>query len=204
MRILFQGDSITDGNRGRTEDPNHILGHGYVFNIASYLGAEYPQKFEFFNRGIGGDTSTRLLARWHTDAVALKPDLTTILIGTNDTHHGIAPKRYESVLHMLIDDLPDSKIILMEPFRYRNQQTDEAWATQSALLAEYRKIVRKIAEERNAVFIPLAEVWEEAFQKAPQNYWIWDGIHPTYSGHQILSRAWLKGAHPLLFPEKYT
>ena len=28
-RILFQGDSITDGNRGRSKDPNHILGHGY-------------------------------------------------------------------------------------------------------------------------------------------------------------------------------
>ena len=24
-RILFQGDSITDGNRGRGTDPNHIL-----------------------------------------------------------------------------------------------------------------------------------------------------------------------------------
>ena len=29
-RILFQGDSITDGNRGRNEDPNHISGHRYV------------------------------------------------------------------------------------------------------------------------------------------------------------------------------
>ena len=26
-RILFQGDSITDSNRGRSADPNHILGH---------------------------------------------------------------------------------------------------------------------------------------------------------------------------------
>jgi hypothetical protein len=30
--ILFQGDSITDGNRGRTADPNHIMGHGYAFS----------------------------------------------------------------------------------------------------------------------------------------------------------------------------
>jgi hypothetical protein len=33
-RILFQGDSITDGNRGRSTDSNHILGHGYVFITA--------------------------------------------------------------------------------------------------------------------------------------------------------------------------
>ena len=37
--ILFQGDSVTDGNRGRSADPNHIHGHGYVYLIASYLGA---------------------------------------------------------------------------------------------------------------------------------------------------------------------
>ena len=33
-RILFQGDSITDMNRGRSADPNHILGHSYAFLIA--------------------------------------------------------------------------------------------------------------------------------------------------------------------------
>ena len=38
-RILFQGDSITDGNRGRSADPNHILGHGYVFIIGASGGA---------------------------------------------------------------------------------------------------------------------------------------------------------------------
>ena len=30
-KILFQGDSITDGNRTRDEDPNHVMGHGYAF-----------------------------------------------------------------------------------------------------------------------------------------------------------------------------
>ena len=34
--ILFQGDSITDGNRGRNEDPNHIMGHGYAFSTTTF------------------------------------------------------------------------------------------------------------------------------------------------------------------------
>jgi len=52
-RILFQGDSITDGNRGRSADPNHILGHGYCFIIAAKYGSQYPErKLEFMNRGI--------------------------------------------------------------------------------------------------------------------------------------------------------
>ncbi len=43
-RILFQGDSITDGNRGRNEDPNHILGHGYCFIIAAKYGSQFAEK----------------------------------------------------------------------------------------------------------------------------------------------------------------
>jgi hypothetical protein len=42
--FLFQGDSITDGNRGRNNDPNHIMGHGYAFSIASRVGARFPEK----------------------------------------------------------------------------------------------------------------------------------------------------------------
>jgi len=42
-RILFQGDSITDGARGRTTDPNHLLGHGFVFIIAARHGASLRQ-----------------------------------------------------------------------------------------------------------------------------------------------------------------
>ena len=47
--ILFQGDSITDGNRGRNTDPNHIMGHGYAFSIASRVGADCPEKrYKFY------------------------------------------------------------------------------------------------------------------------------------------------------------
>jgi hypothetical protein len=43
-RFLFQGDSITDGNRSRNTDWNHVLGHGYTFLIASRLNYEYPRQ----------------------------------------------------------------------------------------------------------------------------------------------------------------
>ena len=54
--VLFQGDSITDGNRGRSEDPNHILGHGYACMVSARLGADYvTEKPVFVNRGVSGD-----------------------------------------------------------------------------------------------------------------------------------------------------
>ena len=60
--VLFQGDSITDGNRGRSNDPNHILGHGYAFSVAAELGAKYPERgLHFINKGVSGDKVKDLL-----------------------------------------------------------------------------------------------------------------------------------------------
>ncbi|MDA3613523.1 GDSL-type esterase/lipase family protein [Polluticaenibacter yanchengensis] len=85
MTILFQGDSITDGKRGRNNDPNHIMGHGYAFSIASRWGADFPSNdLVFYNRGISGNTIIQLQSRCQTDCLDLHPDLLSILIGIND------------------------------------------------------------------------------------------------------------------------
>jgi lysophospholipase L1-like esterase len=84
--FLFQGDSITDGNRSRNNDWNHVMGHGYAYLIASRLWYEFPKKeFSFFNRGVSGNKVTDLAARWQKDTLQMKLDLLSILVGINDT-----------------------------------------------------------------------------------------------------------------------
>src|SRR5438309_5573906 len=88
--FLFLGDSITDGNRSRNNDWNHVMGHGYQYIIASKLWYDFPKKdFHFFNRGISGNKVPDLAARWQQDTLDLKPDLLSILIGINDTSASI-------------------------------------------------------------------------------------------------------------------
>jgi lysophospholipase L1-like esterase len=92
-RFLFQGDSITDGNRGRNNDLNHILGHGYVFSITSKLGYDLPQKaFHFVNKGISGNKITDLVGRWEKEALDIKPQVLSILVGVNDTSAAVNGK----------------------------------------------------------------------------------------------------------------
>ena len=91
--ILFQGDSVTDGNRGRSADPNHIHGHGYVYLIASYLGATYPERnWTFVNRGVSGNKVSDLKNRWEKDTFEIHPDVLCIMIGVNDLGHGVTPE----------------------------------------------------------------------------------------------------------------
>ena len=88
--FLFQGDSITDGNRSRDNDWNHVMGHGYQYIIASKLWYENPKKgLHFFNRGISGDKVTDLARRWQQDTLDVKPNLLSILIGINDASASI-------------------------------------------------------------------------------------------------------------------
>ena len=89
---MFQGDSITDGNRGRSPDPNHILGHGYAFIIAAKHGALFPEsKLEFFNRGVSGNTVLDLEKRWQKDTLDLKPDVLALLLDHFGGPIGIGP-----------------------------------------------------------------------------------------------------------------
>jgi lysophospholipase L1-like esterase len=35
-------------------------------------------------------------------------------------------------------------------------------------------------------------MFEDATKRAPAEYWIWDGVHPTYSGYQLMADEWCR------------
>ena len=88
IKILFQGDSITDSNRAKDEKwAEKYQGSGYPVLVAAELGYRHPEKYCFMNRGISGNRVVDLLARVKCDLINLKPDVVSILIGVNDAWH---------------------------------------------------------------------------------------------------------------------
>jgi len=200
--FLFQGDSITDGNRGRSADPNHILGHGYVFSVASSLGSKFPSRnLSFINRGISGNKIADLINRWDDDAIREAPDVMTILVGINDIHADVNSgnsantETFEEKYRQLLDNtkkqLPNTLIVLGEPFILPvgmvNSKPEE-WKNKITIAQE---AVRKLTHEYNAAHLPFQKMFDDACRLAPADYWIWDGIHPTYSGHGLMASMWL-------------
>lgn len=204
LRFLFQGDSITDGNRGRNEDPNHILGHGYVFAIGSRIGADFPQAgFSFYNRGISGNKVPDLEKRWQKDTLDLKPDVLSLLVGINDVG-AIVNKNpeaknlnefeigYRNLLAQSKAQNPNILLVLGLPWVFpigARKENFKLWQDETLARAE---VVKKIAKDYDAVLLDFPSVFERAMKEAPIDYWIWDGIHPRVFGHELIAREWIR------------
>src|SRR5213076_1975582 len=79
-RVVFMGDSITDG-----------------WKLATY----FPSK-PYVNRGISGQTTPQMLIRFRPDVIALKPKAVVILAGTNDIAGNTGPMTLEAIEDNLI------------------------------------------------------------------------------------------------------
>src|SRR5580765_2324928 len=74
-RVVFMGDSITDGWK---------------------LDQYFPGK-PYVNRGISGQTTPQMLLRFRPDVIDLKPKVVVILAGTNDISGNTGPMRNEDI-----------------------------------------------------------------------------------------------------------
>lgn len=199
--ILFQGDSITDTGRDRNQaGANAGLGTGYALFIMAQLHADQPRAgLQFYNRGVSGNRIVDLYARIKSDAINLKPNVLSVLIGVNDTWHefggqnGVAVPKFERVYRDFLTEvraaLPQINFVLCEPFVLPCGVVTKDWILE---MDQRRVVVKKLAGEFNAKFVPFQTMFDQAVKQAPPEYWAGDGVHPSPAGHMLMARTWLK------------
>lgn len=210
--ILFIGDSVTHG--GRCGDMNHYLGHGYQAEIAMrYLGYRPELELQFANRGISGDSSSNVVARWRSDAfpftpdeigyegpypgkkgVKRIPDWISIFVGLNDDWDlkYVPPADTERNIRFMIEDArkhnPAIKIVLCEPYSPMHKSVEGKVKTEVRC-----EIVRRLAAEYDVILVPFPKLFDELMKERPQSkWWIWDSCHPTYAAHMRMADFWLQ------------
>lgn len=216
MKILFQGDSITDGARYKDPafewDKNHQIGHSYAYIIAAKLGFEDPTGYEFVNRGISGNNVHQLEERWEADSLSHDPDLLSILIGINGNgrteegkYVGDVDKNvidytesYRRILKSSLEKNPALQIVIIEPFALPVGPYATDYADFSAKLGKVREAARNVSEEFGAIFIPIQDELTALASETDPALWLWDGIHPTERGHWLIASRWLESTAHLL------
>ena len=206
--FLFQGDSITDANRVDENQDNFGLGCGYALLLASEVERNTKDKIKFVNRGNSGDRITDVYARIKEDIINLKPDYMSILIGVNDVSHeltqgcGVAPEKFSKIYSMLIEEikeaLPETKIIILEPFVLKGSATTELWEQFNCEVRKLAKASKQVAEQFSLKFVPLQAEFDKVSSDGDTRYWSVDGIHPTAAGHQIIKEELQKAIKDII------
>ncbi|MDD6763490.1 MAG: SGNH/GDSL hydrolase family protein [Clostridiales bacterium] len=214
LKILFQGDSLTDCGRDKTKkDFLANYGFGYANLIASKLMCEYPGTV-IENRAVAGNRIGDMYARWIEDALNIDCNILSILCGVNDIGFGIRMNQgadakkfgfiYELMINEMLERKPDIRLVLCEPFLFKIEENTpesgrdivENWDLWNGQLTERRAIIAELAKKYNAVFVPFAKSFEEAFKLAPPQHWSVDCIHATNAGHALMAKVWLETVKP--------
>lgn len=200
--FLFQGDSITDAGRTQSKDAENNRSSGYAFLVESEIQFDYLNEFNFFNRGIGGNKITDIIARIKRDIINLKPDYMSILIGVNDAWHeisdecGVSAEKfevyYDLAITQILEDLPNIKILILEPFVLKCHRIAERWEEYQREVGLRASVAKKIAEKHNLIFVSLQEKFDSASEKVSPAYWLPDGVHPSPAGHELIAREVIK------------
>jgi lysophospholipase L1-like esterase len=196
MKILFQGDSVTDAGRDRS-DP-HDMGNGYPRYASAMIQDSFPDtELEFVNLGIGGNRTEHLVERLETDFIEIQPDIISIMIGVNDVwhhySHGIetSDEQFEQNYRAVLDAIKtrtSARILMIQPFLL--ETVDPAKQAYTEELARKQAIVKKLADEYADAYLPLDEILHSQTEEEPA-YYAADGVHPTPDGACFIGEAYL-------------
>lgn len=201
IKLLFQGDSITDWRRNKED--YHDLGKGYAKYAAELLKIQHPDvEFEFIDLGIGGHETKDLESRLQQDFIDIQPDIVSILVGINDVFHyaekgwldnDLFEQRYRTILQALKDQT-HAKIMMLEPFLIpgagRDHVREDLW--------KKIEVERKLAREFADVYLPTDGLLQSAFIGDDPLTYSADGIHPTEKGAKYIANLYAEYIKPLI------
>lgn len=187
-RVILIGDSITEG---------WYRHHQEFFTSHSYLG-----------RGISGQVSTQMLARFSEDVIALAPKVVVINAGTNDVAENQGPYNEERTFGSIIAMVRLAQANGIKPimtsvlpaarFKWRPSVTDGA-----PKIAALNARLQAFAKENGLIYVdyytPLVVGEEKALNSAYSN----DGVHPTRDGYLVMEPLVVEAINKALSSKKY-
>ena len=170
-RVVFYGDSITDG-WGRVPGTTFFPGKPYV------------------NRGISGQTTAQMLLRFRQDVIELRPVAVVILAGTND----IAGNTGAATQPMIEDNLQSMaelarahgiRVVLASVLPV----SEYPWRPGVAPAEKVRRLnawIRDYARRSGAVYLDYYDAMANARGGMDADFAA-DGVHPTPVGYEVMA-----------------
>ncbi len=170
-RIVFLGDSITDGWR---------------------LNEYFPNR-DFVNRGIGGQITGEMLGRMKADVIDLKPSAMLVLAGTNDIARGVPVSTIENNLTMMADlaelykikPMFASVLPISDYHKDVNPRYEMTKVRPPSTIVELNRWLEAFCKQRHYPYIDYFSkmVDPSGYMKAE---FADDGLHPNSAGYRVM------------------
>lgn len=188
-RLVTLGDSITDG-------------HTYQILLDQALKEAGHKDTLIINAGIASDTAAMMLARLDRDVLPYKPQLVTMMAGTNDVMQNVPPEKYEATVEQIASkmDAAGIKMILLTPPIIGPKHEDK-----NKTLAIYIAGLERIAQRHGFAIARVHENMRKAANADKSvNLLSSDDIHLSFAGYRVLTRSVLDamGYRDIKVPEK--
>jgi lysophospholipase L1-like esterase len=188
-----------------------LLTSTFAIPAKYFPGSAYTTASDGFivNAGIGGNNTADLLNRIDKDCLAHQPDLTILMIGTNDMNSmkHIPLPQYEKNLREIMSKIVaiKSRVLLMtilpvyEPYLHtRHPESFYAPEGHAERKREVNALIRKVATDyrqdlldMHFIFQQTGDIGEgaESLIKNMINSKVTDGVHPTPAGYRTMAVA---------------
>lgn len=184
-RVVFLGDSITDGWR---------------------LNEYFPNK-DFLNRGISGQITGQMLGRFLNDVVSVRPAAVVILAGTNDIGRGVDIVTIESNLTAICDlaDYYKVKVILSSvlPVHDYNVAINPAYERSKQrspqVIRALNEWILNFSQKRSYAYLNYFQPLMDTRTMLTKEYSD-DGLHPNPAGYRIMAPLALSAIEKAIGP----
>ncbi len=182
-RIVTLGDSITKGVRTGVKSEE---------TFAALLQESLRKKgkqVEVTNVGIGGERTDQALKRLEK-VIALKPQIVTIMYGTNDSYidpgkdrSRISAEQYRNNLQLIVKQLRSAVIepvLLTEPRLEKSAISQRSRRHPNQRLEPFMAACREVAQELKVPLVDNYQIWAAAEKSGTKiGEWTTDQCHPN-------------------------
>jgi lysophospholipase L1-like esterase len=188
-RIVAIGDSTTAGTPGflsPLEAPPN--GRGDETSQYAYWLTRARPEWEIFNRGVNGERSDQIAARFARDVIDASPAAVIIIAGVNDVYQGLPASRVTANLQTMYDRAAHAGIRVVAgtivPYNTATADANERMRQINEWIKEQvgAEPGIAIADTRAAVARPGEP---DQLQESP------DGLHPSPAGYRRMAEALL-------------
>jgi lysophospholipase L1-like esterase len=182
-RVVCFGDSITDGDT-------------YPQILAQAFREAGDGTPAFICSGVGGETAAQMDVRFDQTVGIFKPDLITILEGTNDAFANTSADEYGKSMRSIVAKAKaiGAKVMLLTPpecLARPGKTEDEkakAYARIQKDIDSYESVIRTIAAESGCLLADDRKLMKDSL-KAGHILFVEDQTHPNYLGQSLIARS---------------